>query len=337
MLKQLVINTAIVAITLLLLAAVGELTLRGLEKTGVVQAPDPDALKQSVKKSRKLNARLVKSANPVLYLEYDPADPHINNAGHRGADIALKKAPGTYRIAVLGDSVTYGYNVQLPDTFVLQLQERLNAAPAPHPRYEVINFAVSGYGTVSELELYKTKVAAYDPDLVLLQYTLNDAMPTEMVIQTVTDAKTAGRGFGKLATYSRLLAWLQLRWQEATRAARVSGNYATFYDEQKWWQRVDQSVVELKALTQQEQRRFAVVIFPLLLPYDDYPMTRFHQQVQQLLSREQIPWLDLLSAYSAHPCEALKENPGDHTHPNALGHRIAAEQLQAFLGRERLL
>ncbi len=334
--KKIAINLGLVLASLLLCLVIGEIAIRTLSAIGYMQAIDPAAHKANIKKNRKLNAKLIKSENPVLYLEYDPNNRHINNAGHRGKDIQLEKPANVFRIAVLGDSIAYGYGVPLKDTFTTLLQQQLNETGYAQ-KIEVLNFAVSGYGTEAELELYKTKVQHYQPDLVLLTYTLNDPIPPQFLYKSVGSARKKAKTFQKIASQSQFLGWLVNTWNRATKQFRVKANYKTFYNSEELWSAVQTSVAELKQLTDEQNTQLAAVIFPLLLPYDDYPMMQYHEMVAAEFDKHQIPHLDLFSTYSQYGASELKHNDEDTTHPNALGHQLATDAMAEFLQQERLI
>jgi hypothetical protein len=96
----------------------------------------------------------------------------INSDGIRDKEYSLNKPKDTYRIAVIGDSFTFGDGVLLNETFVKLLEKRLNQNP--DLKYEVINFGVYGYGIKEIKEFYEYKVKKYNPDLVLYAYFPND-------------------------------------------------------------------------------------------------------------------------------------------------------------------
>jgi hypothetical protein len=100
----------------------------------------------------------------------------INRAGLRDVNHSLKKSPGTFRIAVLGDSYAEADVVPMRDAFWWVMQQRLRACPAlAGRRVEAINFGVRGYGTAQELLTLRDHVWQYSPDFVLLAiYTGND-------------------------------------------------------------------------------------------------------------------------------------------------------------------
>jgi lysophospholipase L1-like esterase len=93
----------------------------------------------------------------------------INSDGMRGPDASLVAAPGTYRIALLGDSFIEAFEVPYRHTMGEVLERRLSALRGTP--VEVLNFGVGGYGTTQELLTLRHKVWKYAPDLVLLAVT----------------------------------------------------------------------------------------------------------------------------------------------------------------------
>ena len=131
--------------------------------------------------------RLVGYANPVLWTYDDVTGSRlyagaqgwfrsegeayitINSDGLRDREHAKAKPPNTLRIAVLGDSMTEALQVPLEKYFGAVLEQRLNECRALGGRsVEVINFGVSGYGTAQEFLIYRQRVTAYSPDVVVL-------------------------------------------------------------------------------------------------------------------------------------------------------------------------
>ena len=71
----------------------------------------------------------------------------INRWGMRDQDYAEKRAPATFRAAVLGASSVMGWGVNDGETFEALLEARLNRelANSPFARYELLNYGVPGY------------------------------------------------------------------------------------------------------------------------------------------------------------------------------------------------
>jgi hypothetical protein len=97
----------------------------------------------------------------------------VNSRGLRDFEYPVRKPEGTIRIVGLGDSSLFGWGVRIEDTTLKVLERRLNAT-ARAPRFEVLNFAVPGYNTAMEAEVFVRKCLDYSPDVVLLNFNTND-------------------------------------------------------------------------------------------------------------------------------------------------------------------
>lgn len=98
----------------------------------------------------------------------------VNASGFRDQDYARPKPDGSFRIAVLGDSVAFGYGVEMRETFPKVLERELERLAPEGQRIEVMNFGVSGYNPYTQAALLEDVVASYQPDLVLVQFCIND-------------------------------------------------------------------------------------------------------------------------------------------------------------------
>ncbi len=101
-----------------------------------------------------------------------------NKFGFREREIATPKPSGTYRIMVLGDSLTFGVGLALEERFSNQLETLLTTRYSPR-KLEVLNFGSPGFSTVRELEVLRKHVAAVDPDQILVGFCFNDPQQRE--------------------------------------------------------------------------------------------------------------------------------------------------------------
>lgn len=92
---------------------------------------------------------------------------HINVNGLRGPVRQRPKLPGVRRIVLVGDSNGFGWGVQ--DS--AHLASLLESASE---RTEVVNLSLSGYGTDQELLRLRRDGPTYQPNVIILQVTLND-------------------------------------------------------------------------------------------------------------------------------------------------------------------
>jgi hypothetical protein len=91
-----------------------------------------------------------------------------NARGLRGRrDHAYEKPAGTTRIVVLGDSFTFGEDVDDTETYSAQLEALL-------PGVEVLNLGVHGYGHDQMLIYLREEGLKYNPDVVLLGFLSDD-------------------------------------------------------------------------------------------------------------------------------------------------------------------
>jgi hypothetical protein len=95
-----------------------------------------------------------------------------NSKGIRAdREIPYEKPAGVKRILLLGDSFGMGYEVDLKDTFIHQMEVNLNQMGIP---CETINLSVSGFGNAEELILLREEGLKYSPDLVVLAWHSTD-------------------------------------------------------------------------------------------------------------------------------------------------------------------
>jgi lysophospholipase L1-like esterase len=101
-----------------------------------------------------------------------------NSHGLRDREYSTEKPADVFRIVMLGDSTTFGWGVPESQTVAKILEKELNRVGVPNYRaVEVLNAGVGNYGTVQEYTHYLTYDRAYHPDLVILEYFINDAEP----------------------------------------------------------------------------------------------------------------------------------------------------------------
>lgn len=98
-------------------------------------------------------------------------DIRVNALGYREREIDLTNAGDSFRIAVIGDSFTFGQGVREDDRFTNILQVELDKTPGI---YEVLNFSRPGAETVHHLQMLENDVLNLRPDFILLQWYVND-------------------------------------------------------------------------------------------------------------------------------------------------------------------
>lgn len=84
------------------------------------------------------------------------------------------------RIALVGDSYTYGIDVKYEDSWGYRLEQMLG------PDFQVLNFGVDGYGLDQALLRYKRDVRPWQPDVVILGFIEHDLYRTITVYSFVS-------------------------------------------------------------------------------------------------------------------------------------------------------
>ena len=97
----------------------------------------------------------------------------LNADGFRSAPLAAPKRPGVFRVACIGDSWTFGMNVNQDQTYPARLASLLEGTPGSN--VEVMNFGVLGYSSFQGLELLKRRVLDLHPDVLIIGFGMNDS------------------------------------------------------------------------------------------------------------------------------------------------------------------
>jgi hypothetical protein len=103
-------------------------------------------------------------------------DVRVNSHGLRGREIDYLKPPGTRRVLMLGDSLTFGWGVSEEEVTSHIVERNLNDRRT-EVRWEVVNSGVGNYNTRLEVHYLATEGLRYAPDVVVLNYFINDAEP----------------------------------------------------------------------------------------------------------------------------------------------------------------
>jgi lysophospholipase L1-like esterase len=185
-------------------------------------------------------------ANPVWRIA-------LNDEGFRSAPFARKKQLGTVRIACIGDSWTFGMNVDQDQMYPARVQALLSEKPGTK-NVEVMNFGVLGYSSFQGLQLLKTRVLDLQPDVLVIGFGMNDSdVAGYRDRDVVSSAPPNWRDRVKAVTsHSELIALLKylagvMRFTPKTtgefldanaKADQGKSNATVNYDEMEPWTRV---------------------------------------------------------------------------------------------------
>jgi lysophospholipase L1-like esterase len=241
------------------------------------------------------------------------AEIKTNSFGLRGEETTLDKPADTYRVLVMGDSITLGWGVENEDTYPVQLAALLNGEPPegfpPDVHYEVLNLGIGNYNTVQEVSRLRQVGLAFDPDLIVLGYFINDAEPTPQVRQGVLIEKS----YLYVFTRSRLRT---LDFESVT-PLTYEEYYSGLYDEsQPGWQASQAALGELASIAEERGVPVAMFIIPELHDLSAaYPFADIHDSLEAVGAQVGLPVVDLYPVFSGYsPEEDLWVSPTDAHH-----------------------
>jgi lysophospholipase L1-like esterase len=128
-------------------------------------------------KSEKDRTALLRQFWPTIphALEKDPVwHVSLNSLGFRDAEFSREKDPAAFRIVCLGDSWTFGANVDQQDAYPQRLAALLKQE-FPQADFEVRNLGVLAYSSYQGLILLKKEMDRLQPDILLIGFAMNDS------------------------------------------------------------------------------------------------------------------------------------------------------------------
>src|SRR5262245_53421637 len=126
--------------------------------------------------------------NPQRFGRRDEWTILTNGRGFRSATPApADKAAGEFRVLCIGDSVTFGFNVDQPDSYPERLQAALRARFPGRP-ITVINAGTPGWSWLQGVLFLRREGLALRPDVVVMAHGAND----RYFVAKITDAERIG-------------------------------------------------------------------------------------------------------------------------------------------------
>ena len=154
--KNFLLNLGLLLTTVILFLGGIELTLR---LTGLVHVqPIPPGIYQSAN-----NPQISYKLIPNMRRRAFRSTITTNSLGFRGPETDLSEPI----IALLGDSITFGYGLEDTETIPARLQEHF-------PQYSVINAAAPGYNLTQQTAVYREKIAHLHPAALIIILHSND-------------------------------------------------------------------------------------------------------------------------------------------------------------------
>ena len=311
------------------------------------------------------------SDNLLLRYELAPGTPDgetvINSRGMRDREFSTTRPDGTFRIACIGDSVTYGFGIDhASNSYPKRLETLLNTfCSDSKTRFEVLNFGVPGYDAAEIAETAKQKVLPLHPNLVIYGYCLNDPQETSLeFLKILAEMTNAQRHYYSSQTHSflmrhsrvfRLASYILHRSApqgkslgehvfakaDPENAALQSHDYASYFsalhEGGDGRRNLEHSLDALAAACAKDHVPVCVFIFPVTNNLDPYPLSETHRLVAELCGKRDFRVHDLLDDFRAYQ---RQENRGvyfDYLHPDTPGAQYTATAILSGLLQDSLL
>jgi lysophospholipase L1-like esterase len=250
-----------------------------------------------------------------------------------------------YRIMVIGDSIAAGGELKKGEAAFPKLIEKILQESYPSVRFEVLTYAEGGYSTSEEVDGYERYRKVLKPDLVILSYCYNDTAEAYQKI-----LKRNGKYF--IAFYKTGVPYLKMipfnrYFTEKFLTVRlineflIKSIYGHRYSSKIGFclladPKIYDNFKRLRILIRDSNARVMVAVFPYLEAREDRSRTRMRYLIEDWCKELNFFNVDILDTYKQYDYRKLQCTITDPCHPNALGHRLAAEQIAESIKKEIL-
>ncbi|HXP06631.1 MAG TPA: SGNH/GDSL hydrolase family protein [Stellaceae bacterium] len=239
-----------------------------------------------------------------------------NSQGLRDREYTFEKPPGVLRIVMLGDSFTEGWGTAEPDTFSKRI-ERLYSDQGT--KAEVINTGVGNWNTIQEVEFFMTDAYRYNPDIIVLNFTFNDAEPVPH-----------DRPPSFLLRYCYSCVFLVGRYDALKRMIFGGQDWLDYYlglfgdGTAPGWLGAKAAIKRLADYCREHNIKLLIANHPELHDVKNYPLQRITGFVQSAAAENNVAFVDLLPYLRDQNSASLWVTPPD-PHPNAFAHKLLAD------------
>ena len=307
---------------------------------------------------------------PNLSMQFGGVAVNINSHGWRDSEYSLQKPDGITRIMVVGDSVTFGYGVQLEEMFTKVLEQELNRQG--DRRYEVISQGGAGANTYYQRNAIRINAPIYTPDLVILAFNLNDILPKQIFRKAADSSSDIRQSISRailrlrstldetLRSRSHLYFIFRARAKIVLRQFGIVSptlvRLAAFDIESAYgiaaWQETRTVLLEIASQLRKDRIPFLLAILPLEMQLSEQIADIYRREygfafadslvagkpqeiIKDFAEQHRIAYVDLLPAFRKRSEEKtffrIYGGSVDYNHPNPLGHRIIAEEIKSAL------
>jgi len=236
-------------------------------------------------------------------------------------------APGdALRIAVLGDSYSYGYGVREDMTYPRLLESRGEMFSTIPVR--VANFSKMGLNTEAEVDIFLNRPDRDVFDVVVLGYTFNDIERDPIL---VSNPRALALSFQFTMLHSLLMASYQARQFLSYGMKDYSRTLEKLYENKnsEEWKRMTRAILRLDMYCKSKGKKLIILLFEIYCDKDVRSLRAIvHGEMMKFAQKEGIAFVDIPPLSN---CDTKKyQVHAFDTHPNALGHELAFDALQRY-------
>jgi hypothetical protein len=276
----------------------------------------------------------VVSPDPSIGHEHGPnrkahlmgVDVETSAQGLRDRDFSFERKEGVPRILMIGDSLTFGWGVPYEQTFSKRI-ERLYADTGQ--TVEVINTGVGNWNTVQEAGYFLTKGKNFKPDIVVLNYFVNDAEP---VPQNRPPSLLMRNCYACVFIAGRIDMLKRLFFGGPSWDEYYLGLYGG--GQGRGWLDAKAAIKRLADYCKANGIALVIANLPELHDVKSYRFDLVTQLLQAAAIENGATFVDLLPAVSGQDSEVLWVTPPD-PHPNGFANELIAAGLFETLQRLR--
>ncbi len=248
----------------------------------------------------------------------------------RTMPFSFEKPEGTIRIGVMGDSIAFGAGIKDPaNRFSDLFEKKLNGAGY---KAQVINFAIPGYDTYGETQIYKG-VKDLHFDILVWSYFLNDiedaggqTTPGSAILAKNSQRAKILEAMSNFSYFLDYVYWRITSTHQTTINELGQADLNAYRNPDrltKHYSDIRRFVEELKS----DNVVPVVVVFPYIAQIGpNYPAYDIHETIAKIFGANGVKSIDLIDNLKDKDARSLWASNFD-PHPNEYVHSLAADRL----------
>jgi lysophospholipase L1-like esterase len=250
------------------------------------------------------------------------------------------RADDATRLLFLGDSFTIGWRLaDRGERFTDLVEQALDAELRSQGRggLHVFNASAGGTNPLQWARYLEVLLPLFEPHAVIAIFFLRSGTPfatslevNSQYIEPIRQRYAAKPFYGVSALAS--FFWDRLAWREYTDffKRRMKDSYLGSHQQRRMWLLQRRYLAEMADRCEKAGVPFHLVIFPLLFDLDEYEFLDVEAEIERFAAVHGIPVHSLTPGFLGRTDHELWIANNDQ-HPNAEGHRIAAQTLLPYL------